>query len=324
MIIRSLLVGRAARVKGFTTAVAALILTASAGSSVASAMPPANDDYLAATALNAPGSPMPRDMVTSPTTDTSEATLQADLLDPLAPGGPPEPGDCGGTALGRTLWYRLFPDVDGRIELQAVGFDATLALVPFTSVASPLPQGYTCTNLRDDTIETLNEPVVGGTGYAVQVAGAAGAGGLLQVSFAFSPDRDGDGVTDEEDRCPRKAGTANGCPPTIVAGIQYAYDGLPDGVRFRSLQVRGAPSGARIDVRCSRGCRRQRLTVRSTLTRIGSFRGRFARAGTTVEVRVTQPGSIGTYRRFTISAGDVRTTDRCLQPGSTVPKRSCK
>ena len=85
---------------------AALILATLAGAPAAAAAPPENDHYLAATALNAAGSEMPRDTITSPTTDTTEATLQADLLAPPAVGGPPEPGACGQTPLGRTVWYR--------------------------------------------------------------------------------------------------------------------------------------------------------------------------------------------------------------------------
>jgi hypothetical protein len=46
-------------------------------------------------------------------------------------------------------------------------------------------------------------------------------------------------------------------------------------------------------------------------------------AGARIEVRITKRGHIGAYREFTVSAGDVKTTDGCLQPGSTVPRRSC-
>ena len=302
-----------------TLSVAAALL----GAGPAAAAPPANDDYLAATALNAPGSPMPRDTVTTPATDTSEAGLQDDLLSPPSNGGPPEPNACGVTGLDRTVWYRLFPDVDGSIKLQAVGFDATLALVALTSVETPLPQDYTCVNGRDDLIETLTAPVKAGTGYAVQVGGAAGAAGVLQVSFAFLPDRDSDGVTDDIDRCPRRPGTANGCPPRIVAAITYKYDGAANGARFRYLEVRGAPIGARIHIHCSRGCRPQRLRVRSRVTRVKAFSGHPMPAGARIEVRITKRGHVGAYRRFTVSVGDVTTTDGCLQPGSTVPRKSC-
>ena len=301
---------------------AAVFVAAAMWAPVAVAAPPENDAYLAATPFNTPGSEVPRDTVTSAPTETFEATLQADMLAPLG-GGPPEPNACGDSAVDRTVWYRFFPDVGGRVKLQAVGFDATLALVPFMSVAAPLPQGYVCASQRDDMIETLEGSVQAGMGYAVQAGGAAGAAGTLQVSLSFLPDRDGDGVTDEQDRCPRRAGTANGCPPKIVVGIDYKYDGTPSGAKFRYLRVRGAPTAARVDVRCSRGCSRQRLTVRSRLTPVRSFRGRVMPAGTTIEIRVTKSGYIGAYRKFTVSAGDVTATDRCLPPGSTVPKRSC-
>jgi hypothetical protein len=303
--------------------VAGALAVAAVVAPTASAAPPANDQYLAATALNAPGSAMPRDMVTSPATDTSEATLQTDLLNPPGAGGPPEPNACGGTPLDRTVWYRFFPDVGGRMRMQAVGFDTTLALVPFDSATAPLPQGYVCANQRDDAIETLEAPVKAGTGYAVQVGGAAGAAGVLQINFSFVPDRDGDGFSDDADRCPGKPGSARGCPPRIVAQIGYKYDGSASGVKFRHLEVSGAPKGGRVDVRCSRGCRHQRLTVRSRVTRVRSFRGRFMPVGATIEIRVTKPSYIGAYRKFTVSAGDVNSTDRCLQPGSTVPRRSC-
>jgi hypothetical protein len=309
---------------GFLRAAAVLVLAAAAGPQSAFAAPPDNNQYLAATALNAPGSEMPRDTVSSPVTDTSEATLQADLFSPPSAGGPPEPTACGASPLDRTVWYRFFPDVDGRMKLQAVGFDTTLALVPFTSVRSPQPQGYTCANLRDDTIETLEEPVEAGAGYAVQAGGAAGAAGILQVSFTFLPDRDGDRVTDDHDHCPRHRGTADGCPPKIVATVAHKYGRVAAGVRFRYLRVRGAPRGARITVRCSRGCRRQRLTARSRVTHLRSFRGRLIPDGTSIEVRITRRGHIGAYRKLTVSVGDVKVSDGCLPPGSTVPRRSCK
>jgi hypothetical protein len=304
-------------------AIVALAATLAAAPA-ASASPPANDAYMAATALNQPGSEMPRDTVTSPPADTTEATLQTDLLSPPAGGGPPEPDACDGTPLDRTTWYRFFPDVSGRITISAVGLDTVIGLVPFASAAAPLPQGYTCANLRDDTIETLTAAVQARTGYAVQVGGAQGAAGILQVSFTFLPDRDGDGVTDEQDGCPRTPGTAGGCPPKIVARVAYKYDGSARGVRFRYLRVSDAPSGARVDVRCSRGCRHQRLTVRAAHTELTSFRRRFMPVGAAIEVRVTKPGQIGTYTRFTVSAGNVTSTDRCLPPGSSKPRRTCK
>src|SRR5438046_772200 len=107
--------------RGPVHAAAALVLGLALGAPAALAAPPANDDYLAAAALNAPGSKMPRDTVTSPATDTSDATLQSDLLSPPLVGGPPEPSACGATPLDHTVWYRFFPDVGGRVQVQAIG-----------------------------------------------------------------------------------------------------------------------------------------------------------------------------------------------------------
>ena len=295
------------------------------GACPAYATPPANDDYLAATALNTPGSPMPRDTVTTPATDTSEAGLQADLLSPPSNGGPPEPSACGATGLDRTVWYRFFPDVDGRMKLQAVGFDATLALVPFTSVARATAAGLHLHQparrhrSRRSTRRSRPAPAT----PCRSAAPRAPAGYCRSASRSW-PDRDGDGVTDDDDRCPRRPGTANGCPPRIVAAIAYKYDGAPNGARFRYLDVRGAPSGAGIDIRCSRGCRRQRLTVRSRVTHVKAFRGT-PDAGRSARSRCESPSAayIGAYRKFTVSVGDVTTTDGCLQPGSTVPSNSC-
>lgn len=300
--------------------VPAIVLLAPTGSL---AVPPANDDFLNATPLNAPGSRMPRDTITSPLTETAEAGLQGDLLLPPSSGGPPEPAQCGTAALDRTVWFRFFPDVSGRIILQAVGFDATLALVPFTSVSEPLPQGYTCANARDDSIESLRSPVEAGAAYAVQVGGAGGAAGRLQVSFTFQPDRDQDGLGDEQDECPHTPGTESGCPPRIGAAFPFRYDDAAGGVRLRYLEVREAPVGARIDVRCNHGCRHQRVTVRSRVVRLAGLRSRYLRRGTRIEVRVTKARYIGAYRRFDVGDGGIKTTMRCLPPGSIRPRRSC-
>jgi hypothetical protein len=59
--------------------------------------------------------------------------------------------------------------------------------VPLTSETDPQPQGYTCVNQRDDMIESLDEPVEAGGSYAIQVGGAGGAAGMLQLTFAFLP-----------------------------------------------------------------------------------------------------------------------------------------
>jgi hypothetical protein len=267
---------------------------------------------------------MPTDNISYPVTDVTDATLQADLFAPPTAGGPPEPSACRDTQLGHTVWYRFFPDVDGHIRIQSVGFDTTIALVPFASVQSPLPQGYNCANQRDDTIENLTARVDGGGAYAVQVGGTGSGAGSLQVNFTFVPDRDDDGFNDSVDRCPRRPGTVNGCPPRISATTPYHYDDAPGGEKFTFLDVRGAPAGARVDVRCSRGCPHVRLTVKRRITHIKAFSGRVMPPGARIEVRVTKRGWVGTYIAFTVATGKVDSTTRCLPVGSSKPRKTCK
>src|SRR3954453_10164079 len=71
----------------FRAAVAAAVLAFAGTPGTALASPPDNDNYLVATPLNQPNEPMPRDTVSSPVTDVSEATVQSDLFSPPSVGG---------------------------------------------------------------------------------------------------------------------------------------------------------------------------------------------------------------------------------------------
>ena len=315
----------ASRCRSILIAAGLVVVAAGANAPPALAEPPANDAYAKAIALNAPGSEMPRDTVTTAATDTTDATVQSDLFNPPAAGGPPEPTTCAPATepFGRTIWYSFFPEADGKVTIQAIGFDTTVGLVTFASAANPLPQGYSCANKRDDSIETLTANVEGGSSYNVQIGGTGGIAGVVQVSFTYLPDRDSDGVTDDNDRCPTRAGTVNGCPPAITTRVPYTFGGRPGGVKLTTVRVQGAPSGSRIAVRCSPGCGRIRLAYRSPITPIAALAGRFMRNGTKIEVRVTKDGYIGDYARLTVANKDITVLHRCMQPGSTVPRVRC-
>src|SRR3954465_6606173 len=105
----------------------AAALTAAACASapaLASAAPPVNDNYLAS---------LPVDQVQfTATTDTTEATPQADLFNPNRDGQPlgggaAEPLDCKGTVFGKTVWYDLAPRVNGGVQIRASGFQTVVA-----------------------------------------------------------------------------------------------------------------------------------------------------------------------------------------------------
>jgi PKD repeat protein len=99
---------------------------------------------------------------------------------------------------------------------------------------------------------------------------------------------------------------------------------LSKGARITLVEVRGAPRGARVTVRCTgRGCpfsvrRRVAVTGRVRLTNFT----RVLRARARIEVFVRAPKVIGRYVSWRIRAGKrpVR-TDRCLLPGASEPTR---
>jgi hypothetical protein len=84
------------------------------------------------------------------------------------------------------------------------------------------------------------------------------------------------------------------------------------GARITLLSVRG-PRLAKVDVRCSGGgCPVRALSLPTADTRVHPFE-RFLRAGMLLQIRVTQPGRIGTYTSFLIrSRKSPLRTDRCL------------
>ena len=96
------------------------------------------------------------------------------------------------------------------------------------------------------------------------------------------------------------------------------------GVHLRRIAVR-APPGATVRVACrGRTCpyRASRARMRSDLVVVRRMRGRFLRAGTVIELRVTAAGRIGKYTRFRIRRGrKPARVDLCLVPGERKPAR---
>jgi hypothetical protein len=115
----------------------------------------------------------------------------------------------------------------------------------------------------------------------------------------------------------------------------------PNGIRIDRLVV-DAPRGSRVEVRCRRGCRRQvrrasrsgGLSAAAAARRDPSARAarkisfsrlrgvRLAR-GSSLQIRVTRPGYIGRYFKYTIRRGAFSRTVRCLEPGSSTPRKRC-
>jgi hypothetical protein len=286
--------------------------------------PPGNDNYLQSFGLNAPGSRLNRTATLRATADTTNATIQSDVFSPPQSGGPAEPTTCQGTSYGKTVWYDFYPDVNGVVQLRASGYDTALTVVPFNrTTGSPNFARAQCANASSSTSETFFVEVRGRDAYTVQIGGVGTAGGPLEFLFDFLSDTDGDRVLDQEDDCRRLVGprSNDGCPRRPKVNTTLRATPTATGIELLGLSVR-APKGSRVEVRCSSGCRRQVKRARSTVG-FPALRGRSFLAGTNIDIRVTRRGSFGAFVRYRVLAGNFKKTERCMNPGSRVPRRRC-
>ena len=225
-------------------ALLAALVALAVAPSFAAAAPPDNDDYWFSTRINDPGDLLPDDFQDL-TTNTDEATEQADLFDPGNGGGAEaeaticDAEDGREVYYGKTVWWDFFPDVDGQVTIEAGGFDAVIGLVPYDpNTGEPFYDEWLC---ADDPNLTSNEredfDVVAGRSYSIQIGGYGGANGNhiayksgdLEFTFHFEPDTDGDGVLDESDNCVTTRGLQQfaGCPDDDGDGVPEPPDACP-------------------------------------------------------------------------------------------------
>ncbi|HEX2232856.1 MAG TPA: hypothetical protein VHG69_05780 [Thermoleophilaceae bacterium] len=291
------------------------------------AAPPVNDHYLDSLRLNDDGSRLERRDTLRDVRETADATVQSDVLNPgpngqPGGGGPPEPTTCQASNYGKTVWYDMYPDVNGLVRLRANGFNSVIAVVPFSRRTS-LPDfaRRQCADQSTGPAEEFLVSVRGGRAYTIQVGGVNDAFGTLEFLFDFLADTDGDGVLDADDDCPRTAGTRrNGCPVRIVADVNFRAQPTASGIRFLSFRVE-APRRSRVQVRCP-GCGRQVLNARTV--GFPRMRGRSLRAGSRIVVTATRRRAIGSHITYRVVRGNIRgPVKRCLNPGSRRPRRRC-
>jgi hypothetical protein len=312
----------------------AAALTAAACASapaVASAVPPVNDNYL---------SSLPLDKVEfTATTDTSEATTQAELFNPNRDGQPlggggPEPLDCKGIPFGKTVWYDLAPQVNGGVQIRASGFQTVVAVYEWSPQNSQITRLVDCTT--NGGVDDLLLNVEGKKNYTIQVGGAGGAGGALTFKADFFPDTDGDGVLDDQpDKCKTVPGIERfgGCPPELKVVPSIGFDGSASGITIKRLIVDRVPKGAKVVAKC-RGCGSQTIKAkRFGRVALSKLVGKSVAAGTKIEIRVTLGktgsgtyvhGATGSYFEWPVRAGGLgaRLT-RCLNVKTSKIER-CK
>ena len=312
--------------KLFAAAAACLCLFAVAPTA-ATAVAPTNDNYLQSLRLNEDGGRLERRDTLRDVRDTTDATTQSDVFNPgpngqPGGGGPSEATTCQSSTYGKTVWYDMYPDVNGLVRLRANGFNTVIAVVPFNrSNAVPNFDARQCADQSTGPAEEFLVSVRGGRAYTIQIGGVANAFGTLEFLFDFLADTDGDGVLDADDDCPRSAGTRrNGCPVRISADVNFRARPTANGIRFLSFKVK-ASRGARVQVICP-GCGRQ---VRKAGT-VGfpRMRGRSLSAGSKIVVRATKRGAIGSHITYRVLRGNIKgPVERCTNPGSKRPRRRC-
>lgn len=105
--------------------------------------------------------------------------------------------------------------------------------------------------------------------------------------------------------------------------VHYRLLGLPSRVRVVSLTFSRLVPGARVAVRCARGCsaREARAAGSSGRAASGSLRGRWLRRGSVLEVRVTAGGWYGAFARVRVVGAPrgVRIGHACLGQSSPRP-----
>jgi hypothetical protein len=310
-----------------------MVLASAALPAAASAAPPANDNYLASSSLNQPGTPLTLEVPLN--VDTTEATTQANMFDFNSQGqpfnGPPqaEPTTCGATSFGKTVWYDLHPDVDGDLYVSVspsggVAFTPVLALYEWRLEDSRIARTVTC-----EPANALPAPgLKKGKHYTLQIGGVGGAGGRLSGTIDFFPDRDDDGFYDvgsPKDECRTTPGTSNGCPPELRVSPSINYDRAGGGIRISRFVVSNVPKGATIKARGGGATQTVKAKKAGKVT-LSKLAGRSASAGSNIELRVTlgrtgtgkyKFGATGAYFKWPVKAGSLGTrVSRCLHAGS--------
>lgn len=282
---------------GALIAVALGILAAVGNGAETGEQPPINDNYLQSLNLNQPGTPLNRVDTLTDTRDTSLATVQSDIFDPPETGGPAEVTGCEGVGEGKTIWYDFYPDANGLVRIRtSAGFGTVMAVMPYDpkTLMPEIGERKCAVNLVGKAKELFDE-VTAHRDYTIQIGGVEGAGGEVQFLFDYLVH-----------------------PRSVNAEATLAAEGLSSGLRVVSLSV-SAPKGARVTVRCTRGCGVEAKTARTVhFPKLG---GTVLPNGAALRISVTAHDEVGTFIEYKVRGNSFVKSRRCLPPGSSKPVR---
>jgi hypothetical protein len=196
--------------RAIALALIALAAVPAAASAQEDIPPPGADNYLSPYFFNDETHPLGYDPL-GLRADTTSYTVQTDMFNPPAQGGPAEPNQCGNSVYGNTIWSVFYSSKWGLMSVSTAGnFDAVIGVVPFDSPNNPIPDfrgghAFCFDHLAgfQESAKFQGEPysgfiIVPKQWYAIQVGGTTqtgtAPGGALQVKIDqnHSPELDGD------------------------------------------------------------------------------------------------------------------------------------
>ena len=130
-------------------------------------------------------------------------------------------------SFGKTAWWDFKPPSPGGVQISANGgFDVVVAVYTWSEETSRITRTVRCQNDEAGSEDVLIPRVSAGTNYTIQVGGANGAGGPLNLLFDYFPDTDGDGVLDDAPTSARSQPGIErfgGCPPELRSAPRISY-----------------------------------------------------------------------------------------------------
>lgn len=267
------------------------------------AAPPApiNDNYLDALNLNEPatphhrGTPLNRTETLRDERNTAAATVQSNILSPQP--GPAEETGCNGVSEGKTIWYDFYPNANGLVRIRtSASFGTVMAVMPYNPTTLLPENGQRkCAINQPTAAGELFTNVEAGKPYTIQLGGVESAGGNLEFLFDYVVQL-----------------------KRLQAEATLTAQPLAGGVRVVGLAV-SAPKKARVEVRCTRGCRPEAKSARSL--GFPGLHGAVLPNGAALKIYVTAKNEIGAYIEYRIGHANFTKLQRCLAPGSKKPER---